>query len=54
MEVELYSLLRFTLNGRVVSSLRGRLPPDKGLPVRPEQDAAWAPQPVVTLIDKNL
>lgn len=30
------------------------LPPEKELPVRPEQDAAWAPQPVLTLVDKNL
>jgi hypothetical protein len=30
------------------------LPPEKVLPVRPEQDAAWAPQPVLTLVDKTL
>jgi len=30
------------------------LTPEKELPVRPEQDAAWATQPVLTLVDKNL
>jgi hypothetical protein len=30
------------------------LPPEKELPVRREQKAAWASQPVLTLVDKNL